>query len=322
VARRPFEMPPEIVEACVDGDLVAFAGAGTSTESSRVLPFTLYSETVAELGVASDGEWPDFPTAMQLFEERQGRAALLKEIKKRLDYVKSFPELDRTASRFHRELSTIFTITDIFTTNWDDYFERDCGATPFITEQDWAFWRETERKVFKLHGSVTSPGSIVATSRDYRACYRSLNRGLLGATLKTMLATKTVVFVGYSFRDSDFNAVYRLLRRLMKDILPKAYVVTLDDGDPPDPVSDAHVIRTDATYFLEALKAQLPESEFVPDAQLEGAAVMAAYVSHLHHDMLQKVSIADHPEVIFAAAYQDGLIHSFEHQVANRRWGE
>jgi hypothetical protein len=314
-------MPPEILEACVDGDLVVFAGAGTSTENPLVLLFTLYSETVGKLGFASD-EWPEFPAAMQLFEQRHGRSALLKEIKKRLDYVRSFPELDQAASRFHQELSTIFTITDIFTTNWDEYFERECGATPFITEQDWAFWRDTDRKVFKLHGSVTSPGSIVATEDDYRACYRRLNRGLLGATLKTMLATKTVVFVGYSFRDSDFNAVYRLLRRLMKDILPKAYIVTLDDRDAPDPVSNAHVIRTDATYFLEVLKAQLPESEFIPDVQLAGASVMAAYVSRLHHEMLEKLSLGDHPEAIFAATYQDGLIHAFDHQAANRRRGE
>lgn len=193
--RLAFDLPPEIVDACMARELVLFAGAGISTESRLVLPGTFYDEIRYDLGVKATDS-PDFPELMGQFERRHGRGALLKKIKARLDYVKSFPELDEAASRFHRELATIYPISEIFTTNWDTYFESRCAATPYVTEQDWALWRETDRKVFKLHGSMTNLGSVIATSSDYARCYRALNRGLLGATLKTMLATKTVVFGG------------------------------------------------------------------------------------------------------------------------------
>jgi hypothetical protein len=314
-------MPPEILAACRSGNLVIFAGAGTSTEAATVLPVTLYSQIHEALELPGD-DASTFPRMMQRYEDRHGRSALLKQIKQRLDYVRSFPELERRASQFARALASLFPVTDIFTTNWDDYFERHCAATPFLTEQDWALWRDGDRKVFKLHGSISAPGSVVATDADYKRCYREMNKGLIGATLKTMLATKTVVFVGYSFGDADFNAVYGLLKRRMKDILPRAYIVSLDERDPPNPVSRLHVIRTDATYFVEQLKNALPDSEFIPDSRLEVAGYMASIVMAAHEQMLERHPLTEHPETAIAAMYQDGLIHAFEHQHANRTRGD
>jgi hypothetical protein len=80
--------------------------------------------------------------------------------------VRSFPTIDREAGSFASELSSVFPITEIVTTNWDDYFERNCAAQAFVTEADWAFWKSSDRKVFKLHGSISNPGSIIATEDD------------------------------------------------------------------------------------------------------------------------------------------------------------
>lgn len=315
---RPFEIPPGLVNACLSGDLVVFAGAGTSTECRSVLPFTLYDDFCGELGIEDD---PPFPTVMGRYEELHGRPALLKEIKSRLDNIKSFPELDGLASRFHRELATVFSIRTIFTTNWDDYFERECAATPFITEEDWGFWRSEDRKVFKLHGSITSPGSIVATDKDYKKCYRRLDRGLVGAQLKTLLATKTVVFIGYSFGDSDFNAIYRTLKRTMKDVLPRAFIVTLDDREPPPLVGQMHVVRTGAAHFMRELKKQLPAEVFLPDERFDVLPFVHAAAVNRHRELANGRSLREHPEDVHCLSYQDGLIHAFEHQMANLRAG-
>ena len=31
-------------------------------------------------------------------------------------------------------------IENIITTNWDDFFERECGATPYVSPEDFALW--------------------------------------------------------------------------------------------------------------------------------------------------------------------------------------
>ena len=39
----PFDLPKEIVEVALKGDLVLFCGAGISTENKNVLPYSFYS---------------------------------------------------------------------------------------------------------------------------------------------------------------------------------------------------------------------------------------------------------------------------------------
>src|SRR5260221_6178727 len=80
--QRPFEIPKRVVDACLKFDLVIFAGAGISTESSRVLPWTVYSEAASEVGAQPDSSFPAVMTALQ---QRLGRPDLLQLIKRRFD---------------------------------------------------------------------------------------------------------------------------------------------------------------------------------------------------------------------------------------------
>lgn len=316
-----FEMPRALVDALHDEKLVVFAGAGISTETPLVFPFTFYDDICRELELPPDTD-NSFPEVMSLFEKEHGRIALIERAKRRLDYIKSFPIIDRQASSFHRELSSLYPIKDIFTTNWDDYFERECGATPFVTEQDWAFWNMSDRKVFKVHGSMASPGSIVATTEDYRRYYRELNQGLIGAELKRILATKTVLFIGFSFRDSDFNALYSLMKRRLGQFLPRSFIVTLSEAPPPRPVDGLHVIRTGGTHFLSRLKEEFPEGELVPQDRFDDLPFFRQIFREVHHQMLDQQEMRDHPELLFAASYQDGLMDALDHATANRHRGD
>jgi hypothetical protein len=147
-----------------------------------------------------------------------GRIKLLRKIKDRFDYLDSFPELRRRATAFHQEMCTIPQIQEIITTNWDLYFEQYAAATPVITPQDFAFWGVPGRKVFKIHGSLSSYGSIVATTEDYARCQHQIFGGLVGANLRMLLATKTILFAGYSLRDDDFSQTYTALKEQMGNV--------------------------------------------------------------------------------------------------------
>ena len=227
---KKFDFPEEIINAYKDENLVIFAGAGISTEAKNVFDYSFKNVIKDELGIPHDKEI-EFSELMSLFcEKPRSRKDLIRIIKERIDYVKSYKELYSFATKFHRTLSTIPHLNDIVTTNWDDFFERECSATPIVTGEDFAIFQDISgRKVFKLHGSVYNYGSIVATKEDYQKCYSRLSTGIIGANLKVLLMSKTLVFVGFSFQDDDFQRLYRLLNKDVSGLIPHAYVVTLEE---------------------------------------------------------------------------------------------
>jgi NAD-dependent SIR2 family protein deacetylase len=121
--RIPFEFPSKIIEAYKNGQLIIFAGAGISTERRGILPRSFYKDIKNELNIPEDEDL-SFSELMTKYCEITNRKNLLYAIKKRLDYVTAFSELYNDATEFHRELSTVPHLDEIFTTNWDDFFER------------------------------------------------------------------------------------------------------------------------------------------------------------------------------------------------------
>ena len=107
-------------------------------------------------------------------------------------------------------------VTDVITTNWDDFFETECGFDAFVSDSDLPFWDASRRRVLKIHGSVRNLGSIVATEEDYQASFRRLNSGPLGAMLKTILSQKTIVYVGYSLSDENYIRIRHKYRSNVK----------------------------------------------------------------------------------------------------------
>jgi hypothetical protein len=262
---------------------------------------------------------------MSLFCVRpDGRRELLEKIRNRLAYVSSFPELYRTATRFHRELSTLFYVDTYVTTNWDDYFERECGATPLVNAEDFAFWNVSGRKVFKLHGSVSNFGSVVATDEDYRRAQKQLERGTLGSALKLMLATKTIVYVGYSFSDYDFLNIHRYISRELKEIALVAYIVSLDQSaEDRFKKLGLSPIFTDAAHFVQVLKRHFEaDGHYLPDVRFDDIPVAVSRAKMEHARLHQTFEATANPEIIYSASYQDGLIHAFERILSRSRAGD
>lgn len=324
--KRPFALPSEIVSACQAGNLAIFAGAGVSTESVGVYPSTFYQQIKDELKLSKQ-ERISFPKLMTFYcSLPRSRKDLLRAMKERIDYVKAFPELYEKATEFHRELSTIPHLDEIFTTNWDDFFERECNATPIVTGEDFAVLQDTPgRKVFKLHGSIYNYGSIVATEEEYRKCYKQLSTGIVGANLKMILMSKTLVFFGFSFDDEDFLRLYRLLSKDVANLIPRLYVVTLDEQAKEKLASlriNATPIITSATFFVQQLKKKLVEVKFMlPDQQYDGIDEAHDIVG-VEHEKLSRLGLGKHPDSIYSLFYQDGLLHAFERLSATKNSGE
>jgi hypothetical protein len=259
-----FDLPIDLIKAAHLRDVVIFAGAGISTEVPTAHPVTIMAAALERLGRT---DLTSFPEAMQAFQDKFDKSELVQMIKRKFDYIDSFRTLRWHARKFHRELATMPYIEDVVTTNWDAYFEEECDATPFITGEDIPLWRMGGRKVLKIHGSISSPGSIVATENDYRQRLEDLNTNVMGTFLRNFLATRTVVFVGYSLRDWNFRRLYGALLEDMKDYAPRAYFVSPFGVDPDDEKRfRLRVLKTSGVKFLRELKYANYSTCFIKDS--------------------------------------------------------
>ena len=95
-----FEINPDLFEDFLNSKVAIFAGSGISTESRKVLKFTFYEDIAAEIGKPNSAL--SFPKLMDKYcQQPNGRIKLLEKIKDRLSHIKSFPELEREANKFH-----------------------------------------------------------------------------------------------------------------------------------------------------------------------------------------------------------------------------
>lgn len=315
-------MPNGLLDAFLNGDVVIFAGAGISTENKLTFPYTLYDDVISELS-ESDLSDLKFPQVMTKYEALKGRLNLIEKIKARFDYIDSFPELYRKATEFHRELSTIPMVREIITTNWDEYFERECGAMPFVSDEDIAFIDIPERKVLKIHGSINNIGSIVATTKDYSKCKKELNSGLIGSKLKLLLANKTVVFIGYSFADEDFQRVYTLVKNAIGPLSKDKYIVAPNRRDEDFlKKNNLTPIYTAGTYFLHQVRKEISKKyKLLDPAGIEIIELFLQRAGLEHNRLTKKTSKGKIPENFYCQSYQDGLIHAYEYALNKKKDG-
>lgn len=320
----PFEVPKSLVDEFLSGQVVLFAGAGISTENKQVLKSTLHEEVCRDLKISAANT--TFPAAMELLQATAaGRLGLISAIKSRIEHVQSFPEIYREAIQFHRELATFYQVNTIVTTNWDDFFERECGATPFVTDEDLAFWESGVRRVLKLHGTVNNFGSIVATTTDYLKAAKRLRKSILGAVLQGILATKTLVYVGYSVTDSDFIELAKFVRTSMKGMHKQQFAVTIDGsattGERLTSMGITPIV-TSGTYFIQILKKHaLSGNCFLSDDRFDKIKDRL-FTLLREREQLREIDHRKHPQVLLTEFYQDGLIHAFENALHMRKSGD
>lgn len=244
------ELPEHLVAEIVAGNCVAFVGAGFSAAG---VP------TWAEL-LSSIAAGDDVP------ERVQARVArLLEEPRTALDYEAAAQELRdalgrgvfdrRVAERVGRpsggsamenrlRLLRGIPFRAILTTNFDGYLpgvvpSRDAylGVLRPESHRWWEtrFWEDDASgpQVVKLHGDAAAdpPRDVVITRRDYRQLL--YQDSAYTTFLRSVLATTTVLYLGFSFTDAYLNELRSEILALLDyrgGDAPVAYAVVNDVG--------------------------------------------------------------------------------------------
>jgi hypothetical protein len=227
-----------IVSANNDNSLAFFVGAGISksaeTKSVKLPSWNdLIEDLKAELEIENES---DYLKIAQLYYLSFGEFTYYKKLKK------YFPE-HIFPSIIHK---LIFDINPhvIITTNWDILLEKTIQENAYIYDvvcSDSDLVKSSlQNKLIKMHGDFKNH-NIVFKEDDYLK-YNILFP-LVENYVKSILSTHTVVFIGYSYNDTNLKQIIKWIQNY-SNVKPPMYLVTDKRNDNQIKYLENHGITT------------------------------------------------------------------------------
>lgn len=205
--------------------LIPFIGAGASFPHLKLDWDILCSKMNVLTGV----EEKDNLQAAQIFIDKFGRGAFANFLKENI-FVNNFDDLLGENYLFLMSLNCFH----YYTTNQDNVFER-C-LEKYQREYQVISTLDTFRNmipnvqtIFKFHGDIKYPESIVFSYNDYSrrmplskelASYHPLDITLLADAI-----TRKFLFIGYSFRDPNIREIFDHINRIFNGNPPESYLL-------------------------------------------------------------------------------------------------
>lgn len=155
-------------------------------------------------------------------------------------------------SEYEKEISILGGIDyqKLITTNYDSLLEKsvfNIENEEIYIHNDNLFSSETKnKKLYKIHGSIDKPSSMIITKSDYDQFFEKSK--YIYSKLLTMFVESPIIFLGYSLSDRNIKDILTTLtatlsQKDLKQFQERVYIVSYSSDDKPE-------------YFLE--KEDLP----------------------------------------------------------------
>ena len=118
----------------------------------------------------------------------------------------------------HIALRSIPHFSKLHTTNYDTLIEDTYGEDCYVvkTESDYYDLPKDKVLIFKPHGDFDNPDLMILTRSDYDEWFAGNRSELLWQELQKDISTSSVLFIGYSFSDTNFKKLFKLVQTKMK----------------------------------------------------------------------------------------------------------
>lgn len=181
-----------------EGRLVLFVGAGISfhaiPRAPKTKPLPMWSELAQLMAKDASEVVAEYKDVLDLFDGiiiNRGRSTLEHSLRTHLD------DRNYDLSDTHRAIINS-GIQDIYTTNYDGLLSRRENVVLFSTEEDYDQMGQLGKtRIFQIHGNLDRPHTV--TRAEFRNWETTFPRAAM--KLKSFLAEKTFLFVGYSLND-------------------------------------------------------------------------------------------------------------------------
>ncbi|MGQ5799754.1 SIR2 family NAD-dependent protein deacylase [Serratia sp. IR-2025] len=161
----------------------------------------------------------------------------------------------------------LFSPNTIVTTNWDNQLESifDYLSNVVVRKDRSPQVLNNGRNIFKIHGDVGRPSSIVVTQSQYFSFQREdtyLNRKIY-----TLFSEASPVFLGYSLTDPNISFLYDEVYAHLGEEKPPAYMIVhpsvsnkvLDESRLLFKGKNIHIIKAEIGEFLEDIFKEYKE---------------------------------------------------------------
>ena len=205
--RHPNKSLDKLIQAIRNGEVVLWVGSGFSkgsgypsgNELSEIIKGELTSQEQEILGKKFNLD--DVAEEFCLLRSRDELIKILQDIFKKEPFDLKNPEM----------VANIPQIKYLITTNYDHLFEKvyENDIYKVVNDSDIPGIPNFGKVIlYKIHGDIDDPDSIVITKRDYLSFYQEGKDKLVWAQIRSLLARYSVLLVGYSFEDSDIQYIF------------------------------------------------------------------------------------------------------------------
>lgn len=211
----------KIAESAKNGTLVYFIGSGFSKSVNK--NNKTWAGLIDEMKKELHTKETDYLKVAQMYFDNFGHVALKNRLKKNVySNIENKNVIDRLFSTKPLML---------FTTNWDDILENYINSEHLISwrtvakDRDVIELRQNNRLLVKVHGDFKN-NNFVFTEDSY--INYDKNFKLIRNLIINILATRTIVFLGYSFSDPDIKQIIKFFDEEEVKQLDMYYVNTSD----------------------------------------------------------------------------------------------
>lgn len=202
-----------IFQAISKGEVVLWAGAGLSLYAglpSGVQLREILYEGLTPLEKEEVGKESDLSHLADEICALKGNRNYIVQTLKRI-FAGNF-----LSTETHKIISQIPHFRNIITTNYDSLFERvyDSNKLNIIFFDDHTPYIDDKKvNLFKIHGDLSAPNSIIITESDYNNFFsKDTEQNTIWSIIKGIIATKSILFIGYSLEDTNVEVVFNKIR--------------------------------------------------------------------------------------------------------------
>lgn len=251
----------EIYKLIRDESVVLFCGAGLSIKAGYPS-----GEKLAELLYLnlSDDEKIHINQHLPL-PDMVEQIVNLKNRKEVLDQIKSVFASITPIESSHRLIKMVPHLKTIVTTNYDTLVENAYAEDCVIVrnQKDILKLDKNKTEIFKIHGDFNDLESIVITRSDYTRFFDMQKNELMWTFVKERLASKNVLFVGYSVDDTNIESIITQIKNQLGEERKKIFLLAPNLRLPKTKwLEKQEIVYLDgyAEPFFEGLLANIKEN--------------------------------------------------------------
>ena len=208
-----------LAEELEKGKLVVFVGAGVS-KNSGLPEWEELIEDYADYRGIKEFTSKQFLTIPEEVFERYGSLKYYEIAEKRFlgKYV---------PNSIHRILKKM-KLTYIITTNYDTLIEDEIKNLQIVSKDEDLPYTNSNRMLIKMHGDFENK-NIVLKKSDYDNYEKNFQ--LISTLVKGLFTTNTVLFIGYSYSDTNVQQIMNWIKEILKEKTRKAFLVEFTNED-------------------------------------------------------------------------------------------